>query len=331
MKAVVIAAENVLEVREVPSPKPPAGEVLVRLRAAALNHRDLWISKGQYAGIKYPCIPGSDGAGQVVTGEGGAAATATGSDVIIYPGFDWGADPRAQGGGFGILGLPRDGTLAEEVSVPRGQLAPKPSHLTWEEAAALPLAGLTAYRAVFTRARLQPRERVLISGIGGGVAVFALQFAVAAGAEVWVTSSSPEKIAKARALGAAGGFDYAAPGWEKTAATKPGLFDLIIDSAGGEGFEKLIDVAAPGGRIAFYGATRGNPPVLPMRKVFWRQLSLLGSTMGSPTDWSEMVAFVAQHKIKPVVSDVFPLSDAAQAFALMNRGGQFGKIVVKME
>lgn len=192
------------------------------------------------------------------------------------------------------------------------------------------MAGLTAYRALFSRANLRAGERVLISGIGGGVAIFALQFARAAGAEIWVTSSSPEKIEQARALGAVGGFIYTESGWAKKAADAPGPFAVIIDSAGGPGFEQLIDLAAPGGRIVFYGATRGNPPPLPMRKVFWRQLSLLGTTMGSPTDWIDLMKFVENRAIKPVISDFFPIDRAADAFDLMQRGGQFGKIVLRV-
>jgi NADPH:quinone reductase-like Zn-dependent oxidoreductase len=253
-----------------------------------------------------------------------------GREVIINPGFHWGGNETAQDGKFEILGLPRDGTFADKVAVPASQLTLKPPHLTWEEAAALPLAGLTAYRAVFTRAKLGAGERVLISGVGGGVALFAMQFAVAAGAEVWVTSSSPEKIARAVSLGAKGGFDYRKGGWTSDALQRAGGFDVIVDSAGGEGFGKLIDVAAPGGRIAFFGATRGDPPTLPMRKVFWRQLTLCGTTMGSPADWSAMVSFVNAHKLRPVVSEVFPLARAGEAFAHMERSAQFGKIVLRV-
>ncbi len=324
MRAVRLTAVNRLEIAEVPAPVPISGEVAVTLRAAALNHRDVWIKAGQYAGLKWPCIPGSDGAGVVTAG----AVDWLGREVIINPSFNWGADERRQGSEFTILGLPLEGTLAEQVVVPLAQLANKPAHLSWEEAAALPLAGLTAYRALMTRAKLQPGERVLISGIGGGVALMALQFALAQGAEVWVTSGSADKIAQAVELGAMGGFDYTLPYWAKTAT--PDQFDVIVDGAGGPGFEALIDLAAPGGRIVNYGATRGNPPGFTMRKVFWRQLSILGSTMGSPADWSAMVAFVERHRIKPVVSEVFPLAQAAEAFALMERGGQFGKIVVRM-
>jgi NADPH:quinone reductase-like Zn-dependent oxidoreductase len=151
-----------------------------------------------------------------------------------------------------------------------------------------------------------------------------------AGADVWVTSSAPEKIKQAQALGAKGGFNYTSETWSAEAVKTAGAFDVIVDSAGGAGFEALIDLAAPGGRIVFFGATRGNPPLLPMRKIFWRQLSLLGTTMGGADDWAAMVDFVNARKIKPVVSALLPLEHAEEAFALMERGGQFGKIVLAM-
>jgi zinc-binding alcohol dehydrogenase/oxidoreductase len=332
MKALRLDAINELSLVDLPEPLPVAGEARVRLKAAALNHRDLWIKHGQYAGLKFPAQPGSDGAGVVESVGAGVEEEWVGREVIINPALGWGDDERAQGGDFTILGLPRDGTLAEVITVPVNQLTEKPAHLSWTESAALPLAGLTAYRCLFSRARVEPGEKVLISGIGGGVALFALQFAVAHGAQVYVTSGSDDKIARAIELGAAGGFNYTHPGWAKTAAHGHAerLFDVIVDSAGGEGFEAFIDLAAPGGRVVFFGATRGNPPLLPMRKVFWRQLSLLGTTMGSPADWAAMTAFVARNRIRPVVSDVFPLERFTEAFELMERGGQFGKIVVTL-
>lgn len=330
MRAVQLTALNSLSVVDQPEPEPIAGEARVRLKAAALNHRDVWIKLGQYGGIKYPTQPGSDGAGVVESVGPGVESAWVGSEVIINPSFSWGNRERVQGNDFTILGLPRAGTLAEVVTVPVVQLAAKPAHLSWTEAAALPLAGLTAYRALFSRAGLKAGEKVLITGIGGGVALFALQFAVAHGAEVYVTSSRDEKIAKAIELGAAGGFNYTHAGWAKTAAHghSDHLFDVIVDSAGGDGFASLVDLAAPGGRIVFYGATLGNPTLLPMRQIFWRQLSLMGSTMGSPSDWDAMTSFVDEHRIKPVVSNAFPLEKASEAFALMERGGQFGKIVL---
>ena len=330
MKALTIEGIGKVALLEAPEPVAGAGEAVVGLRAAALNHRDVWILKGQYAGLRYPCIPGSDGAGVVASLGPGGDASWVGREVIINPSFNWGPSGSAQGRDFSILGLPRDGTLAEQVAVPLSQLAPKPAHLSWEEAAALPLAGLTAWRALMGRARLAGGERVLITGIGGGVALFALQFAVASGNEVWVTSSSEEKIGRAVALGAKGGFRYDAAGWAAAAAKAPGPFDVIVDSAGGPGFGDLLDAAAPGGRIAVFGATRGNVPDVALRKVFWKQLSLLGSTMGSPSDWSAMTVFVGRNAVRPVVSEVFPLARGPEAFSLMDKGGQFGKIVLRI-
>jgi zinc-binding alcohol dehydrogenase/oxidoreductase len=329
MRAVQLTAVNELRVVEVDEPRPADGEVVVALRAAALNHRDVWIKSGLYAGLKFPARPGSDGAGVVEAVGADVDPGWRGREVIVNASFDWGASERAFGPQFTILGLPHDGTLAERIVVPVAQLAPRPPHLSWEEAAALPLAGLTAYRALFSRARVEPGERVLISGIGGGVALFALQFALAAGADVWVTSGSKEKIARAVQLGAKGGFDYRDPTWVEAAAKMPGLFDVVVDSAGGEGFSRLIDATTAGGRVVFYGATRGEA-TLPLRKIYWRQVSLLGTTMGSPADWAAMTRFVTQHRIRPVVSAVFRLEQAMEAFALMERGEQFGKIVVQI-
>jgi zinc-binding alcohol dehydrogenase/oxidoreductase len=330
MRALQLTAVNEMNVAIIATPEPGIGEVRVQLQAAALNHRDVWIKAGQYAGLTFPACLGSDGAGVVDALGQGVAGDWLGREVVINPSFDWGPREAAQDDGFSILGLPRAGTLAEHIVVPVGQLTAKPTHLTWSEAAALPLAGLTAYRALFGRAQLKVGERVLISGIGGGVALFALQFAVAHGAEVYVTSSDDDKIARAVALGARGGFNYTHSGWAKTAAHAGHAFDVVVDSAGGDGFEALVDLAAPGGRLVFFGATRGNPPGLPMRKIFWRQLALLGTTMGSPADWEAMIAFVERHRIKPVVSAEFPLNEIDAAFALMERGGQFGKIVVHL-
>jgi zinc-binding alcohol dehydrogenase/oxidoreductase len=329
MRALRIEAVGKVGIADVPEPVPQAGEALVELRAAALNHRDVWIKKGQYAGLKFPCIPGSDGAGVVTAVGEGADVSWVGREVVINPGFDWGPSEAAQSAAFTILGLPRDGTLADRIAVPAAQLSPKAAAMSFEEAAALPLSGLTAWRALFSRARMGAGDRVLVTGIGGGGALFALQFAVSSGNEVWVTSSSDEKIARAAKLGARGGFRYDRDGWAAEAAKAPGPFDVIIDSAGGAGFGSLIDVAAPGGRIATFGATRGNLPELVLRKVFWKQLSILGTSMGSAADWRAMTAFVDHHAVKPVVSDVFPFARALEAFELMERGGQFGKIVVK--
>jgi len=330
MKALVLRGIDELVYDDVPMPHAGAGEVVVHLRAAALNHRDVWIKHGQYAGLRFPVIPGSDGAGVVVDCGPGVDASWRDREVILNPGLDWGHDPRGQEPRFTILGLPKDGTFAEFVHVPVTQLAPKPTHLTWSEAAALPLAGLTAFRAVFSRAHLKAHEKILLSGIGAGTAVFALQFAVAAGALPCVTSSSEEKLRRAQALGAKAGALYTKTGWAKEFGEHHGPFDVIIDSAGGPGFGELIDLAATGGRLVVFGATRGNPEELPLRKIFWRQLNLLGSTMGSPTDFQMMTAYCARHAIHPVVSEEFPLKEGLAAFERMAAGEQFGKLVLRI-
>lgn len=332
MQAAVLTSVKTPVTRQVmPDPAAAPGQAVVRLKAAALNHRDLWVQLGQYANIRLPLIPGSDGAGIVHAVATPADQAWVGREVIINPALDWGDDPRAQGPKFRILGMPDSGTFAEQIAIPVANLAPKPAHLTWEQAAALPLAGLTAWRALFTRAQLKGGEKILLTGIGGGAALFALQFAVAAGAQVWVTSSSAEKIARARSLGASGGVNYRDKDWGAgLTAAAGGLFDVILDSAGGEGFPQLIELTRPGGRIVFFGATTGNPPGLDLRKCFFRQITLLGTTMGSPADFTGMTAFVTQHKIVPVVDRVLPLADTEQAFRHMEAGAQFGKIVLSI-
>ena len=330
MKALVLEAANQpLQLKDVADPIPGPGEAVVALAAAALNHRDLWIQKGQYAGLKFPIIPGSDGCGTVAGCGEGVDDAWLGKEVIINPALDWGTRPQAQADKFRILGLPDDGTFAGQVRVPASALAEKPAHLDAPRAAALPLAGLTAYRALFSRAGLQAGERVLITGVGGGAALFALQYAVAAGAEVFVTSGSDGKLNRARDLGAAGGANYKHDDWDKQLkAQAGGGFDVTIDSAGGDGFLKLADLAAPGGRIAFFGATRGNPSGFDMRRVFWKQLSILGTTMGSPEDFAALIRFVGEKKIVPLADHVFPLADGNAALAAMDSAEQFGKIVL---
>lgn len=320
-----------LELAELELPELKPGQVLVDLKAAALNHRDYWITQGQYPGIELPKVLGSDGAG-VVRQVGSSADEAwVGREVIINPGWDWGINEAAQVAEFTILGMPHNGTFATQIVVPVDTLRDKPKHLGWEEAAALPLAGVTAFRATMTQGQLRPGEKVLVSGIGGGVATLALQFAVAVGAEVAVTSSSQEKLDRAKQLGAQAGFNYREEGWHEKCAEQFGRPNLIIDSAAGKGYANLIQLAAPGGRIVNYGATTGPPEPLDMFKVFWNQLKLIGSTMGSPADFRGMLQLVEKHEIRPVVDQVFPLAEGNAALERMKEGQQFGKIVLRME
>ena len=227
-------------------PTPDKNEVVVQLKSSALNRRDYWITQGMYPGIKLPVVLGSDGAGEVVQLGSGMGNFWANRQVIINPGWDWGGDERFQSDSFRILGMPIDGTFATHVTVPADHLHEKPSHMDWHQAAALPLAGVTAYRAVFTQGELKPNQNVLVNGVGGGVASFAMQLAVAAGANLFVTSSSPDKRDRAIAMGAKAAFNYAAENWHKEVQSKHGMMDLIIDSAGGDGYNALLDLAKSG-------------------------------------------------------------------------------------
>lgn len=329
MKAIVLEGLNQpLQIKEVPRPTLSPDEVLVQIKAAALNHRDVWIQKGQYAGIKYPAILGSDGAGIVVEAGADADKNLVGMEVVVNPGHNWGENPEAQSKSFKILGLPDHGTFEEFVKVPARYVVTKPKHLTFEESAAIPLAGLTAYRALFSRGKLQKGEKVLITGIGGGVALFALQFALATGAQVYVTSGSDDKIKKSIELGAMNGANYKGANWADELRKQTDGFQVVIDSAAGEGFNKLIDLALPGGRIIFYGGTQGVISAISPQKVFWKQLSILGSTMGTEEEFKHMIEFVEEKKLKPVIDRIFPYHEAEKALQRMHNSEQFGKIIL---
>ena len=332
MKAIVLKDINTpLSLEDVAIPELGPDEALVQIKAAGINKRDWWIWKGQYAGLKFPIILGSDGCGIVKEVGRQVSSSWKGKEVIIYPASDWGDNESYQGKAFKILGLPENGCFAEYVKVKKSMLYPKPKHLGFLESAALPVAGLTAYRALFVRGRWQSGEKVLISGTGGGAATFALQWAIAAGAEVWVTSGSNEKIQKAINLGAKGGVNYKNQNWAEELSQTAGEFNLIIDSALGEGFASLVTLTASGGRIVFFGGTAGNLPPLNGRPIFWKQIDILGTTMGSPKDFENMLNFIEKHQIVPVIDDVHPLSQAQLAFEQMSTSGdRFGKRVLQI-
>lgn len=335
MKAIVLrelGGPEKLTLEEVADPSPGPGEVVVRLRAAALNHRDVWIRKGMYAGIKLPVILGSDGAGEVVAVGAGADAALKGRAVVLNPSLDWGPDPRAQGPDFRILGLPDDGTYAELIKVPAGNVLEKPERLSFEDAASVPLAGLTAYRAVVTRAQVQAGETVLVTGIGGGVSAFALQIAKAQGARVFVTSGSDAKLRRARELGAEGGANYRSGDWGQAIKDLSGGGpDVVIDSVGGATLDRAIEIMRPAGRVATYGATTGPVPKLEVRRVFWKQVSILGTTMGTADEFAAMLRLVGEGRLRPVVDRVLPLAEAAEAHRRMEEAEQFGKIVLAID
>lgn len=306
------------------------GEVRVKIKAAALNHRDEWSRQGLYPNLKTGVILGSDGAGVVSELSKGVDSFWLGKEVIINASINWGDNQKFQGKHFEILGMPRNGTFAESVVVPVDRIHQKPDHLTWEEAAALPLAGLTAYRALTYQGQLEEDENVLVTGFGGGVAQFAAQFALALGAKVSISSSSSDKIKKGLQLGVTFGFDYTDPNWvDQALESTNGGFELIIDGAAGDSINQLTKVCKPGGRIVFYGATRGNPGKLEARRIFWNQLKIIGSTMGSDRDFRKMLQLVELKEIHPVIDQVYPLEKAVEAFDRMRAGEQMGKIILK--
>ncbi len=308
-----------LVVDEVPMPAAGPGEVVVRLHAAALNHRDVFITRGLYPNIELPRILGADGAGEL----GGAR-------VVIDPMLGWGDDPAVWDPKATILGMPRDGTFAQYVAVPEKNVYPAPAHLSDVEAAALPLAGLTAYRATFARAKVQPGETVLITGIGGGVQSYVLLFAKYLGARAIVTSSSDEKLERAKAMGAYVAVNYkTTPDWHKAVRKAAGTIDVAIDSAGGDAFAKAIALVRPGGRVVTYGGTSGDATIK-LFPLFWNHVSIYGTSMGSPQDFRAMIDLFADPSLRPVVDRVFPMREAAAAATRMESAGQFGKIVLEI-
>lgn len=336
MKAAILKnLHEPLVIEETQKPNPGPGEALIAIKAASLNHRDVWIQKGLYPRITTPIILGSDGAGIVTEVGDGVAKSWIGKEVIINPSQNWGDNPDFYGDDHKILGLPDNGTFAEYVKTEAKYLVEKPAHLSFEEAAALPLGGLTAWRSLMTRGRFSAGDRVLVTGAGGGVALFVIQFAIAAGAEVWVTSGSDEKIQRAVEMGAKGGINYKNPTWfrdllVKARGPKTGYFNVIIDSAGGPGFAKLTDIAAPGARICFYGGGTGNITDIVPAKVFFKQLNILGSTMGTEQEFADMMQFIGEKRIMPVIDKVFPLEEAEEGIRYMDSGQQFGKIVLSV-
>ena len=317
-----------IAIEEIELSEPRRGEVLVRVAAAAFNRRDVFISQGLYPNIALPVTIGADAAGTVESLGEDVRGWNKGDQVVINPMLDWGEDPRAWSAHASILGMPHEGTFAEFVAVPLENVYRKPTRLSMEEAAAIPLAGLTAYRAVFTRGEIKKGETILIPGVGGGVQTFALLFAKSAGARVIVTSGSDEKLRRARELGADETINYnETPEWHK-AVKKIGTVDLVVDSSGGDTLAKAIGVLRPGGRIVIYGGTRGES-TLRLFPLFWNHIDIRGTSMGSPADFSAMLALF-ETGLRPAIDRVFPFADVVEAAQRMASSEQFGKIVLQI-
>jgi NADPH:quinone reductase-like Zn-dependent oxidoreductase len=328
MLAVRIHADggpDVLVEEEVPDPVAASGEVLIRLRASALNHLDVWIRKG-LPSVPKPRILGADGAGVVAALGDGVSGFEVGERVVINPGVE------AAGGAIHVIGEHGDGTNAQLISVPATNVHRIPDGLSFEEAAAFPLVFETAYRMLVTRAALREGEWVLLWGIGSGVSTAGLAIAKALGACTIVTSSSDAKLERARELGADAVVNHA-NGDVKAAvreATDGHGADVVVEHVGEATWRTSLDVAAREGRIAVCGATTGPNPPAALHRVWWKQLTILGSTMGTRADFAGAYALVADGRARPVVDDVVPLAEIRAAHARLEAGEQLGKIVLSI-
>ena len=315
------------EVGQVPDPEPGPGEVVIALRAAALNRRDWWIwTTPGYC--RLPVTLGSDGAGVIAVVGDDVAGLAVGDEVIFDPTLGWGESEEHPTDAFDILGAPLDGTFAQRVVVPAANVIAKPERLNWAEAAALNLAGLTAWRAAVTCAGAAAGRSVLVTGAGSGVSTFAVQIAAAQGAQVFVTSSSQEKLERARALGAAGGVSYRDPEWpERLRDLAGGGLDAAIDSYGGPSWEGALQSLRTGGTLVSFGDTFGAETTVTTAEVYWKWRRVVGTSMGSPREYRAMVASAARGAWRPVIDSVHAMEDYDAAVARLEDPSRFGKIV----
>ena len=325
MRAVILhehGGPEHLVTAELPDPEPRPGEVVVDLVASALNHRDVWqrIASGNHGAVL-----GSDGAGVVSQLGEGVSGVEVGQEVVINPSVGWGGREDAPAPGWAILGVPRQGTYAERIAIPAEDVRPRPGRLSWHEAAALPLAGLTAWRALVTRGRVEAGMRVLVTGAGGGAATFLIQIAHALGAEVVVTSSNDQTIARAMDLGAARGVRYTDSDWPQ----QVGEVDLVVDSAGTPAWEGALQCLRRGGTLVSFGRTAGNVAEIDLPSLFYGQWNVRGTTMGSPREFDALLRHVDGTCWSPVVDSVFPLEQAAAAHERLEQPGRFGKVVLE--
>ena len=325
MKALVHAGTTGMEglsLTEVEKEEPGKGEVRVRLKTAGMNHRDLIILE-RHKSSEPPLIIGSDGAGIIDSVGEGVEGVGPGDEVIINPALGWRDKSDAPPEGFEILGHPFHGTFAEYVVIPAENAVPKPAFLTWEEAGVVSLAALTAYRVLFTRAKIKAGMKILIPGIGGGVATLMLQMAKAAGATVFVSSRSEQKCENALELGADKAFSSNGD-WEKALGGEK--MDVVIESVGAATFNKSLSQLRTGGTLVTFGASAGDTVDLNLRSFFYGQYNLLGSTLGSGDEHREMLSFIEEHNIRPVIDQMFDLSDYEEAFGKLDKAEQLGKI-----
>jgi NADPH:quinone reductase-like Zn-dependent oxidoreductase len=325
MKAIRIHEDGgpeVLRYEDAPDPEPGEGEVLIRLRAASLNHLDVWVRKG-LPSVPKPRILGADGAGTVEALGAGITGFEPGQRVVVNPGV-------ISNGRMQVVGEAMDGTHAELVAIPARNVYAIPDELSFDEAAAFPLVFETAYRMLVTKAALQPGETVFVWGVGGGVATAALAIAKALGARVIVTSSSEAKLARARELGADGTIDHASEDVRQRAKelTEGRGADVVVETVGDATWKTSLEVAAPQGRIVVCGATTGPNPPAGLHRLWWKELVVHGSTMGSAEDFEACLELVTSGRARPVIDEVLPLAETRAAHERLEAGEQFGKIVL---
>lgn len=340
-QAIVIdrhGSADVLEAREIDVPEPPPGQVRVRVRAVALNHLDVWVRRGlPNLRLEYPHRLGSDIAGEVDALGAGVEGVSVGAKVLVSPGVSCGRCEECLSGRdnlcakYCILGETTQGGYAGLLNVPVQNLLPYPEGLSFAEAAAVPLTFLTAWQMLVIRARVRPGEIVLVQGAGSGVGVAAIQIARLFGARVWATAGSDEKCARARALGAEEAWNYSTQDFVQEVKQRTGKrgVDVVFEHVGGEVFTKSILAVARGGRVVTCGATSGFKPEIDLRHVFFRQVQVLGSTMGPKGSLFEIVRHVASGALRPVVDRVLPLSAAREAHELLESRAVFGKVVLE--
>jgi NADPH:quinone reductase-like Zn-dependent oxidoreductase len=340
MKAVAIRSHGgpeVVKLEDLPDPQPGPGQAVVAVKAAALNHLDIWVRKG-WPGLtlSFPHVLGSDVAGVVEAVGPGAEGLKAGDPVVVNPSLGCGrCEPCFAGHEnlcrkFSILGEHVSGGQAQKLAVPARNVLPKPARLSFEEAAAVPLTFMTAWHALVQRARVRPGETVLVHAAGSGVGVAAVQIAKLLGARVIATAGSDAKLEKAKGLGADEVVNYETQDFSKEVKrlTDRKGADVVFEHVGKKTWEKSILSVAIGGRITTVGATTGFDPPTDLRHVFFRQISILGSTMGTAADLLEVLRFVAEGKLRPVVDRVLPLADARKGQDLLSERAQFGKIVL---
>ncbi len=341
MKASLIREHGDLETiryGDLPDPVPGPGQVRIRVLAGALNHLDIFVRIGiPGLSLSFPHVMGSDGAGIVDSVGPGVTRVTEGDEVVLNPGINCGACEFCLRGEhslcvtFHLLGEHVWGTFAEYVVVPELAACPKPKGLTWEESAAFPLTFLTAWRMLVSKARARPGESLLVIGIGGGVSLAALLIAKMLGLTVGVTSGSADKLRRAAELGADFGIDHGTDEIARETRKRTGKrgVDIVIDSVGKATWKQSIDALARGGRLLTCGATTGPDPEEDIVRIFWNQLTVMGSTMGTHAEFSDLLRVVSEGKVRPVVDSVFPLSEAREAHRRLVEQKQFGKIVLR--